>query len=129
VQVFVLDDVDDVLDVCAEVRLRRAQVHALAEAGQGRRVDLLTFLTQKPGKAALVPATNPAAVDQDVRSHFASSSNRPPSVAEMMRPSRSLRSSRAHRDHHSALRPTRAEGVAGGAASPNPTTRNSSLRR
>jgi len=71
-QVLVLNDVDHVLDVGAQVRLRRAEVHALADAGEGRREDRVTGAPEQGPHALPDEAASPGAVHENEARHLPS---------------------------------------------------------
>ena len=73
VQVIVFDDADDVLNVCAEVRVGSSQVKPFAHAGQRLRKDLVLACPQQWHKPPPGPCATEGAVDEYEGGHFARS--------------------------------------------------------
>ena len=59
-----LENLYEILDVRAEPDFGTQKVRALAESGQGRRVDLVASVAEKRGHTAPAPATVASAVEE-----------------------------------------------------------------
>ena len=64
-QVFVVQQVDDVLEVGVQINLWAGEVDTLAKPGEGRREDLVTRRLQFRCHPAPAPAADERALDQD----------------------------------------------------------------
>src|SRR5262245_25849792 len=68
-QFLAADDTDDVLNVRVEIDRAVHQMSALAEAGQGRRIDLVPGLAQQPRHPFVAPAAMPGTVNENKGGH------------------------------------------------------------
>ena len=59
-----LENLYEILDVRAQTDFGAQKVSALAESGQGRRIDVVTSVTEKRGHPAPAPATVASAVEE-----------------------------------------------------------------
>src|SRR5215471_2985624 len=77
-QFLAADDTDDVLNGRVEIDRAVHQVSALAEAGQGRRIDLMPGLAQQSRYPLVAPPAMPSAMDENEGSH-----GRPPAIGHV----------------------------------------------
>ena len=69
IEILVENLVDDVLDVRAEPDLRACQVHALADAREARREDLMARALQPAPHVPEAVCAGPGPVDENERRH------------------------------------------------------------
>jgi len=69
VQVFIFQNIDDVLCVQVQVDLRMGQMYAFAAAGECRTQGRMPAASRKLGNLPHLPAAGPAAMNEYKRRH------------------------------------------------------------
>lgn len=64
VQVFILKVARNIGHMRVELHIRRQQLAAISRSREGRGVDLMPMLPQKPGQGAIAPATVPRTMQE-----------------------------------------------------------------